>query len=287
MKKSGLGKGLDALIPSYGEKEATSVQHKPIELSLSEIQKNPYQPRIMKDDEKLIELSNSIKVSGVIQPVLVRKITGGYQLVAGERRYRASQLAGKTTIPAVIIEVSEDKLLEYAIIENVQRENLNPIEEAAAYDRLQTEFGLTQDEIAEKVAKNRTTVTNSLRLLKLPKDMQEDVASDKISAGHARAILSLENPILQKKLKDAIINRGLSVRQAEALAKDLSKNINFREKIKISDPAINDIENKLINHFGVKTKIKPRTKSSGRIEIFYNNLDEFEKILEVLRISVE
>jgi ParB family chromosome partitioning protein len=265
----------------------SSDQNQPNEIPISQIQKNPYQPRMIEEDDKLIELSNSIKINGVIQPILVRKLSGGYQLIAGERRLQASKMAGKTTIPCIVINIPEDKLLEYAIIENVQREDLNPIEEALAYNKLQTLFNLTQDEIAEKVGKNRSTITNSLRLLKLSQEIQDDIIAGRLSAGHARAILSLETPFLQKKLRDAIIKRNLSVRQAEEMAKNMEKNVSFVEKIKKLDPNIADIENKLLHKFGVKTKLNPKSKTSGKIEIFYNNLDEFEKIMQVLDIETE
>lgn len=287
IKKRGLGKGLDAII-SNSNPEPDTPQTTPIEIPIEEIKKNPYQPRVMKEDsESLNELANSIKSNGVIQPILVRSMQKGYQLVAGERRLRASKLAGLNKIPAIIISISDEKLLEYAIVENVQREDLNAIEEAVAYNRLHAEFGYTQDEIAEKVGKNRTTVTNCLRLLKLPRDMQQDITNGRISAGHARAILMLENELLQKKLRDAIVSRNLSVRQAEILAGELSKKKGILERIKTSDPTIANMENKLLQFFGVKTKIIPKSKNSGKIEIFYNNLDEFEKILEALNIDEE
>lgn len=286
MKKLVLGKGLDALIPAAPKHEGGRSEH-PLEIPINQIEKNPYQPRVMKEDDALLDLANSIKSNGVIQPILVRHVEKGYQLIAGERRLRASQIAGKASIPSFIVNIPDEKILEYAIIENVQRENLNPIEEAKAYDRLQTEFGYTQDEIAETVGKNRTTVTNCLRLLKLSQEIQQDIITERLTSGHARAILSIDNPLLQKKLRDAIIHKNLSVRQAELYSKTLSSKKSIEEKIKFSDPLISNIENKLLHFFGVKTKLIPKSKTSGKIEIFYNSADEFDKILETLGIEMD
>lgn len=292
-KKPALGKGLDALIPQFPQKKIQpDISAEPqgdstFNIKIDSVQKNPFQPRELMEDDKLLELSESIRVNGVIQPIIVKKSHNGYILIAGERRLRASKIAGLDKIPAVVKEASEQQMLEYAIIENIQREDLNPIEEAKGYQRLAEQFGYTQDEVSERVGKNRATVTNSMRLLKLPTEMQGDIREGRITAGHGRAILSLENKLLQKKLRDMIVTQGLSVRQAEQKSRDLSEKKTLEQKVKFSDPAIKNIEEKLLEFFGVKTKILPKTKSSGKIEIHYNSLDEFEKIIEAANIQVE
>ena len=287
MKKNVLGRGLDALIPPISETKDIPSMLPPTHIPLIDIQPNPYQPRVIKDDEKFSELVDSIKVNGVIQPIIVRKYENGYQLVTGQRRFRASQKAGLESIPAIVIDVPDEKLLEFAIIENVQREDLNPIEEAMAYQRLITEFGYTQEEVAEKVGKNRVTIANSLRLLKLPLEIREDITAGRITAGHARAILSLDNHLLQKKLRDKVISRDLSVRQAEVYAQELLKKRIGKEEEKTPDPVISSIENKLLQFWGLKTRVIPKSKNTGKIVIFYNSPDEIEHLLSILNIDFE
>ena len=222
MQKQALGKGLGALIPDLSglddkERKALGIS----EIELDKIIPNEYQPRKVFDDEKLKELAASIKEQGVIQPIIVHRAGTGYQLIAGERRWRASRLAGLKTIPALVKEATKRELLEMALIENIQREDLNPLEAAEAYKRLQDEFKLTQEDLAKRVGKERSTVTNFLRLLNLPREVKQELATGALSMGHAKALLSLERVRDQLQAAAAIVKNGLSVREAEALASRL------------------------------------------------------------------
>ena len=225
MQKQALGKGLGALIPdlsSLGDKERKALGISEIELD--KIIPNEYQPRKVFDDEKLKELAASIREQGVIQPIIVhRGAGGGYQLIAGERRWRAARLAGLKTVPALVKEATKRELMEMALIENIQREDLNALEAAEAYKRLQDEFKLTQEDLARRVGKERSTVTNFLRLLSLPKEVKQDLASGSLSMGHAKALLSLERARDQIAAASAIVKKGLSVREAETLAARLQE----------------------------------------------------------------
>jgi len=222
-KKRGLGKGLGALIPQTEPPKPASpeVQAGATEIAIDQIVPNPHQPRQRMDTEALKELAQSIAEHGLIQPLIVTQGSGGYQLIAGERRWRASRLAGLNTVPVIIKETSPQQMLELAIVENIQRADLNPLEEAEAYAQLMTDFGLTQEAVAEKVGKSRTAVANTLRLLNLPADIKNSLATEQISEGHARALLRLKDEALQKQALETITKNGLNVRQTETLVRQL------------------------------------------------------------------
>jgi ParB family chromosome partitioning protein len=284
MSKSALGKGLGALIPpgAPAKQAQAETAQGVMQIELNRITPNEYQPRKTFRDEALSELAASIKSKGVIQPVIVRKnADGGYQLVAGERRFRASMLAGMKNIPALVKDVAPTEVLELALIENIQREDLNPVETAEAYNRLIKEFKLSQEEMAGRVGKDRTTVTNFLRLLALPTDIKRDIADGTLTMGHAKAILSLESQHKQMTLRREIVSRGLSVREAESMARRMKAPGRVRVK-KSASPQISMLEDELKRKFGTKVHIKQKGKG-GRIEIEYYSGEELERLLEFLR----
>jgi ParB family chromosome partitioning protein len=278
MQKQALGKGLGALIPDLSaldDKEKTALGIHEIELD--KIVPNEYQPRKVFDDDKLKELAASIKEQGVIQPVIVHRAGSGYELIAGERRWRASRLAGLKTIPALVKEATKRELLEMALIENIQREDLNPLEAAEAYKRLQDEFKLTQEDLARRVGKERSTVTNFLRILGLPKEIKHELAAGSLSMGHAKALLSLERSRDQIQAAILITKKGLSVREAEALASRL-KNPPKDKKARLSHE-LKAMEEKLKKALGTKVSIASKSKG-GRIVIEYYSAEELDRILE-------
>jgi len=278
MQKQALGKGLGALIPDLSTlddrgKKALGI----MEVELDKIIPNEYQPRKVFNDDKLNELAASIREQGVIQPIIVHKAGTGYQLIAGERRWRASRLAGLKTIPALVKEATKRELLEMALIENIQREDLNPLEAAEAYKRLQDEFKLTQEDLAKRVGKERSTVTNFLRILHLPKEVKQELASGALSMGHAKALLSLERGRDQILAAASIVKKGLSVREAEALASRL-KNPPKQKKVNQSQE-LHAVEEKLKKSLGTKVSIVAKAKG-GRIVIEYYTPEELDRILE-------
>jgi ParB family chromosome partitioning protein len=278
MPKQALGKGLGALIPDLStlddkEKKALGIT----EIELDRIVPNEYQPRKAFDDEKLKELAASIREQGVIQPVIVHRAGSGYELIAGERRWRASRLAGLKTIPALIKEATKRDLLEMALIENIQREDLNALEAAEAYKRLQDEFKLTQEDLAKRVGKERSTVTNFLRILHLPKEIKQELAGGALSMGHAKALLSLERSRDQIQAAALIVKKGLSVREAESLAARL-KNPPKERKIRQSQE-LKSLEERLKKSLGTKVSILSKSKG-GRIIIEYFSAEELDRILE-------
>jgi ParB family chromosome partitioning protein len=278
MQKQALGKGLGALIPDLSalddsEKKALGIT----EIALDKIVPNEYQPRKVFNDAKLQELAASIKEQGVIQPIIVHRSGGGYQLIAGERRWRASRLAGLKTIPALIKEATKRELLEMALIENIQREDLNPLEAAEAYKRLQDEFKLTQEDLAKRVGKERSTVTNFLRLLSLPKEVKQDLAAGALSMGHAKALLSLDRARDQFQVAALIVKKGLSVRESEALASRLKNPP--KEKKNRQHQELKAVEEKLRKTLGTKVSITSKSKG-GRIVIEYYSPEELDRILE-------
>jgi ParB family chromosome partitioning protein len=278
MQKQALGKGLGALIPDLSMLDDKAKKELGIlEIELDRIVPNEYQPRKVFQDDKLRELAASIKEQGVIQPVIVHRAGGGYQLIAGERRWRASRLAGLKTIPALVKEASKRELLEMALIENIQREDLNPLEAAEAYKRLQDEFKLTQDELARRVGKERSTVTNFLRILHLPREVKQDLNAGALSMGHAKALLSLERSRDQIQAAALIVKKGLSVREAEAIANRL-KNPS-KEKKPRQDQGLKAVEEKLKKSLGTKVSIASKSKG-GRIVIEYYSAEELDRILE-------
>lgn len=301
MSKQRLGRGLDALIPRSATREI-SIDSKDLrfddgqsvgviaKIELSKIKPNPYQPRENFDRASLEELKQSIVEKGVIQPITVRRLPGGmYELIAGERRVKASAEAGLTHIPAYIIEIeSEKELLELALIENIQREKLNPIEIAKAYQRLIEELGYTQEEIAKKIGKDRTTVANFIRLLKLPEQIQESLKKGEITMGHARALINIPSRKLQIEIWNKIIKQGWSVRKVEKAVRDLLKGKDSDEKSQrkksYASAGLRDVESKLKRIFGTQVRIKQTGNSKGEIVIeFYSN-DDFERLLELFAI---
>ena len=278
MQKVALGKGLGALIPdlsALNDKERKAIGI--IEVELDKIVPNEYQPRKFFNDEKLKELAASIKEQGVIQPIIVHKAGSGYQLIAGERRWRASRLAGLKTVPALVKEASKRELLEMALIENIQREDLNPLEAAEAYKRLQDEFKLTQDALSKRVGKERSTVTNFLRLLGLPKEVKNDITTGALSMGHAKALLSIERVRDQIQAAALIVKKGLSVRETEALVARL-KNPPKEKKAKLGNE-LKSVEEMLRKALGTKVSIVSTSKG-GRVVIEYYSVDELDRIIE-------
>ncbi len=279
-KKRVLGRGLGALI-----NEAQSAGARPdgrfLLCPIMDISPNKVQPRKRFDDTSLKELSDSIKEKGVIEPLIIRRTLDGYELIAGERRWRAAKMAGLTEVPAVITNATDEESLEFAIIENIQREDLNAIEEAEAYRSLMG-FGLSQEEVAKRVGKERATVANYLRLLKLPHEVREELIKGSVSMGHARALLSIESHARQIELLRKIISKGLSVRETEMLANGEFSGTTVDKVKKSKITPYSQIEDELREIFGTKVSLKDR-KGKGRIEINYFSPDERERILELLK----
>lgn len=289
MAARGLGKGLDALIPA-GDKKITKEENtKGAEtvVKITKVEPNRSQPRKNFDEDALQELADSIKQFGLLQPILVQDKGEYYEIIAGERRWRAAKLAGLKEVPVIIRNYSSQEIVEISLIENIQREDLNPIEEAQAYKRLLTEFNLKQDEVAERVSKSRTAVTNSMRLLKLCDGVQQMIIDDMLSTGHARALIPIEDPELQLQLAQRIFDEKLSVREVEKLVKSILKPAEEKPKKGEIPQSLmyiyQNIENKLKDKLSRKVAISPKGKNgSGKIEIeFYSN-DDLEKLIEIL-----
>ncbi|MCP4641403.1 MAG: ParB/RepB/Spo0J family partition protein [bacterium] len=292
-KKGGLGRGLSALIsgreddvaPVMAAADATAAVAPPqhgerlIHLDPQDIEPNPQQPRKEFDEDALHDLSESIRRDGVQEPIIVRQVGDQFELVSGERRVRASIMADMKTIPAVCRDVSDDDMLKLGLIENIQREDLNPVELAGAYQMLIDQFSWTQEECADQVGKKRATVTNTLRLLNLPQDVQRHLAKGDIAMGHARALLALDTPKAQSAGCRKIIDQGLSVRQAEKLATPAKP----KSPAKAKDPNVAGLEDELRRKLGTKVSLKTGSKGRGRIEIDYYSLDELERLLDLLR----
>ena len=282
-RRPALGKGLSALIPDVPEPVRPGV----LELDVDRLSPNDHQPRLQMDDAKLDELAASIKANGVIQPILVRRSGERYQIIAGERRWRAAQRAGLRTVPVVVREVSagDKQVLELALIENLQREGLNPVDEALAYQRLASEFSLTQDQIAAAVGKDRSSVANFMRLLKLPDEVRGDLASGALSTGHARALLALNDPAAQRQGAREVIARGLSVRETEALVKRMAAAPAATSPRTATEPA-KDVhtraaEDRMRFALGAKVRISRRGKG-GRIEIDFGSEDELNRLFDFI-----
>ena len=294
-KRNALGKGLGALIPGAdatpAEKITSEIDPSPtgqtqrqiIEIPIDDIEPNPHQPRTEFDPKAVGELAQSIREKGIIQPVSVRRFGSGYQLIAGERRFRAARQAELTAVPAIVMDVGTDQeMMELSLIENIQRENLNPIEEAKAYRMLIEECFLTQEEVAEHVGKDRSTIANTLRLLALAPEALDALQAGQISAGHARALLGLDNAEQQIALCQRIIAQELSVRRTEALVKALKEDTTPKKSTPPKDPNLLFLEEDLQRYFGTAVNIS-RRGSRGKIEIeFYSN-DDLERVLELLR----
>jgi ParB family chromosome partitioning protein len=282
-KRPALGKGLSALIPDVPEVRTGNA---PAEIDVDQISPNEHQPRHRFEDARLDELAQSIKANGVIQPIVVRKVDGGYRIIAGERRWRAAQRAGLTRVPVFIKELSagnDAQLLEMALIENIQREDLNPIDQAGAYERLSSEFGMTQEEIAAAVGKDRSSIANHMRLLKLPQEVRAEVAAGRLSMGHARALLALADEGAQRQVAREVIARNLSVRETEAMVTRTGRGAAVAQR---PAPAATDVhtraaEDKLRMTLGTRVRINRKGKG-GRIEIDFGSEDELQRLYDHL-----
>ncbi len=286
MNRKALGKGINALIPDFEMGVPESHENGPAkntELLIDEISPNRFQPRKYFDDDKLEELVTSIRDNGVLQPIVVQKVEAGYKLVVGERRWRASKKAGLKKIPAVIREVTDAQALELAIIENIHRQDLNPLEEADAYARLADEFALTQEMIAKRVGKSRTAVANTLRLLKLSRNIKEDLISGKISMGHARALLGLDNAGQMEALRKEIFKQDLTVRQIESRVSRLKQSVSKKPVSLVSKKNIfiKDLEKEFERRLGTKVDIKP-AKKGGKLVVTYYSDDDLDRIKDLI-----
>lgn len=275
--KRGLGKGLGALIPESEKIDKNSI----IEIKITDIEANEMQPRKAFDDSTLAELSESIKEHGVVQPIIVRRSGNSYQIVAGERRWRASRMAGEKTIPAIVKECSNLEVMELALIENLQREDLNAIEEAMAYKALIEEYNMTQEEISRKIGKSRPVIANHLRLLQLPQEIKDMIAEGKITQGHARALLAIAGEKRQMGVAERIITGQLNVRQVEKLAKETKPKKKKEKQLNNYQIEIDQLEERLKTALGTKVKIYHKN-NRGIIEIEYYSNEEFDRILELL-----
>ncbi len=278
-KKQVLGRGLDALFPDIGSMDTKARDY--FQCDIDVIRPNPYQPRRKFSEDELMELSNSIKEQGILQPLLVRRNSDGYELIAGERRLRASKIAGLSQVPVVVKEITDTELLEASIVENIQREDLNPMEEAEAYQRLMDEFNMTQQQVAVRISKSRSAVANFLRLCQLPLPIKNSLMDNALSMGHARALLGIENASQQIKVWQMVISKGLSVRQTEALVKKMKSKP--RETVaKPDEPYFNTLAEDLSRRFGTKVNIKKKGER-GKVEIeFYSN-EDLDRLLELLQ----
>ena len=303
IKKKGLGKGLDSLIPDNNSMKSVTSE-KTVEskedaaaksgvqvMKINEVEPNRDQPRKNFDEDALLELSDSIKQFGVLQPLLVRKRKDYYEIIAGERRWRAAKLAGVKEVPVIEKEYTDQEILEIGLIENIQRENLNPIEEAIAYKRLLTEFNLKQDEVAERVSKSRTAVTNSMRLLKLNEKVQQMLVDEMLTTGHARALLGIEDQEEQYVIAQKIFDEKMSVRDIEKLVKKLQKEKSEKEKT-VKQPVetneqmqaiYHDLEEKMKTIFGTKVTINSKDMKKGKIEIEYYSSDELDHLMDLIQ----
>ena len=289
VNKRGLGKGLDTIPPVKNEKKSEKgdpAKGPETLVNITKVEPNREQPRKNFDEDALLELSESIKQYGLLQPILVQDRKDYYEIIAGERRWRAAKLAGLKQVPVIIKNLTDQEIVEISLIENIQRENLNPIEEAQAYKRLLNEFHLKQDEVAERVSKSRTAVTNSMRLLKLSDDVQRMVIDEMITTGHARALLGVEDPAEQYNLAQRIFDEKLSVREVEKIVKNMGKPVKPKKE-KAVDKSMqviyDDISEKLKTQLGTKVNIVPKEDGSGKIEIEFYSHDELDRILDLMK----
>ena len=291
-KKKALGRGLEALLSEEEILEVSSPGY--FICPLERLRPNPSQPRKSIDEASLRGLSESIREKGILQPLVVRRSEtkeGTYEIIAGERRYRAALLAGVSSVPVVIKDVSPEEVLEIALIENIQRKDLTPLEEALAYKRLLEEYGITQEELSKRVGKDRSTIANSLRLLKLPGEIQEDLQLGLITMGHARALLMLEGrPELMFELRDKIKAEGLSVREAEARARAMIKKGHTTPSHSVAgsreDPNVRRLSDELTFELGFRVRVVPR-KKGGKVEIYYNDLDDLDRLVNILEAKLK
>ena len=303
-KRKALGRGLEALLPGREIPHSGSAAPAPAvapvvapeaaggeavragavhEIPVGEIERNPYQTRARLDEAALAELAASIQSVGVMQPIVVRKIDSGrYQLIAGHRRWAAAQRAGKGTVPAIVRVVSAEQALEMTIIENLQREDLNPMEQARAYERLSKEFGLTQEQMAQKTGKDRASVANYMRLLKLPFEVQAEIENGSLTLGHAKVLMSLESPELIAKVAKVVVEDALSVRQTEDVVRDILYPVEKQKPVRYVDPNVREAEKELQRALGTKVTIKDR-KGKGKIIIEYATLEDFDRVVDALK----
>jgi len=279
MKRKALGKGLAALLPAEPVRDEGGDL---LEVDPARIDPNPTQPRQTIDDAKLEELAQSVREQGIVQPLVVRKQGTRFELIAGERRWRAARKAGLTKVPIVVREADERQVLELALVENIQREELNPIEEAAAYRRLVGELGYSQEQVANRVGKDRSTIANLLRLLRLPKDVRALIADQKLSTGHARALLPLDDPTQQLAVAQKVVSDGLSVRDVERKVKALTSASRSRAPSKRTDPNTREAERQLEGLLGTSVRIRRQGKARGRLEIDFHSEDELHRIYEAV-----
>lgn len=290
VKKGGLGKGLDSLITNKVEKPAATVDKEKgaVLINIAKVEPNREQPRKKFDEDSLLELAESIKQFGVLQPLLVQDKSDYYEIVAGERRWRAAKLAGIKEVPVIIKKLSNQEIMEISLIENIQREDLNPIEEAQAYKRLLTEFNLKQDEVAERVSKSRTAVTNAMRLLKLNEKVQQMLIDEMLTTGHARALLAIENEEKQYEIAQKIFDEKLSVRDTEKLVKNiqnekLEKPVEQNKLDSQLSAVYKDLEEQMKSIFGTKVSINAKDNKKGKLEIEYYSQDELDRIIDLIR----
>jgi ParB family chromosome partitioning protein len=279
-KRPALGRGLSALIPDMPAPAAPPAADRSLDVDTDRLRPNKFQPRTHVDDDRIEDLSRSIRSNGIIQPIVVRKVEQGYEIIAGERRWRAAQRAGLLKVPVVVRDIPEDRLLAVALIENIQREDLNPIEEAMAYRRLSDQFHLTQEQIADAVGKDRSSIANYVRLLRLPQEVRANLASNALSMGHARALLALTDEHAQLRLARDVVARSLSVRETEALVKKAAAPVETKPA-KTVDVHTRAAEEKLRLALGTRTRIV-RKGNGGRIEIDFTSEDELQRIYEQL-----
>ena len=279
-KRPALGRGLSALIPDSPSPAPAAAADRALEIDSDLLRPNKFQPRTHMDDERIEDLARSIKSNGIIQPIVVRKVEQGYEIIAGERRWRAAQRAGLLKVPVVVRDIPEDRLLAVALIENIQREDLNPIEEAVAYRRLSDEFQLTQEQIADAVGKDRSSVANYVRLLRLPQEVRNSVASNALSMGHARALLGLTDESAQLRVARDVVSRSLSVRETEALVKKAASPEEKKPE-KATDVHTRAAEDTLRLALGTRVRINRKGKG-GKIEIEFVSEDELHRLYERL-----
>ena len=275
-KKFGLGRGLDKLIPEDDENIGI--------LDINKIKPNKKQPRKYFDEDKIAMLAESIKEHGMIQPIIVQKEDEDYSIVAGERRWRAAKKANLKEVPVIIMDITESAVLEISLIENIQRQDLNPIEEANAYKRLIDDFKLTQEALSKKIGKSRTSISNTMRLTNLDDRVQEFLVEEILSEGHGRAILAIENKDDQYKLAQKVVDENLNVRETESLASNFYKVKPVARKLRL-DPYYKDVEKRLAKSIGTKVSLKPKARNKGKIEIEYYSMDDLNRILEHLKLE--
>lgn len=278
-KKFALGKGLGALIPD----DINEGNEGKLMISLNKIKSNIDQPRKSFDNEKIAELAESIKNHGIIQPLILKENDGGYIIVAGERRWRAAKMVGLKEVPAIVMDLTEKQVLEISLIENIQRQDLNPIEEALAYKKLLSDFNLTQEELSKRIGKSRTAITNTIRLINLDSRVQQYVIDGIISEGHGRALLSLEDGELQYIYSQKVIDEKLSVRELEKLIRNASLKSEKSEKNEELNPYYKDVRDRLQNYFGTKVNLSSK-KNRGKIEIEYYSEEDLERILDIINL---